>query len=132
MTGALSRLERRMKVAIFDQGISIPGSLHEWKFYGGFAERFKSVIGLPVDLTDPKYDGRVIELAIEEAATSTNLDKHGKGLGHIKAFIDQCSSGQLTIISRYGFYMYEKGKKPLVKSLDVNMGGTLVEWDVMI
>lgn len=132
MTGALSRSERRMSVAIFDQGVSIPGSLHEWRFYGGFAERFRNVIGLPVDLTDPKYDGRVIELAIEESATSTNLEKHGKGLGHIKAFVDQCSSGRLTIVSRYGFYMYEKGKKPLVKSLNVNMGGTLVEWDVTI
>lgn len=132
MTGALSRSERRLNVAVYDQGVSIPGSLKDWRFYGGFAERFRNVLGLPVDLADPRYDGRVIELAIEESATSTNLEKHGKGLGHIKAFVDQCSSGRLTIVSRYGFYMYEKGKKPLVKSLNVNMGGTLVEWDVRI
>ncbi|TPJ98596.1 MULTISPECIES: hypothetical protein [unclassified Mesorhizobium] len=132
MTGALSKSLRRMNVAIFDQGVSIPGSLKGWKFYGGFAERFLNAVGIPPDLSEPRYDGRVIELAIEESATSTNLEKHGKGLGHIKAFVDSCQSGRLTIVSRYGFYMYEKGRKPVVKSLNANLGGTLVEWDVMI
>lgn len=132
MTGALSRSQRRMSVAIFDQGVSIPGSLRDWKFFGGFSERFQKAMGMPPDLSEPKYDGRVIELAIEESATSTNLEKHGKGLGHIKAFVDSCSRGRLVIISRFGFYMYEKGKKPIVKLLDANIGGTLVEWDVMI
>lgn len=132
MTGGLSRSSRSMNVAIFDQGVSIPGSLQNWKFYGGFVDRFKAALGLPPDLSEPKHDGRVIELAIEESATSTNMVKHGKGLGHIKAFVDSCSSGRLTIVSRFGLYKYEKGMKPLVKTLDVNIGGTLVEWDVTI
>lgn len=132
MTGALSRSTRRMQVAIFDQGVSIPGSLSDWKFYEGFLARFKRAVGLQAALSEPKYDGTVIEIAIEESATSTMLEKHGKGLGHIKAFVDSCTSGRLTIISRNGFYMYEKGRKPVVKSLAVNIGGTLVEWDVRI
>lgn len=132
MTGGLSRSERRMKVAIFDQGISIPGSLSGWKFYETFAVRFAKFLGFGPDLSEPKYDGDVIRLAIEESATSTYMDKHGKGLGHIKAFVDLCASGKLTIISRHGYYEYSKGLEPIVRALDVNLGGTLVEWDVVI
>jgi hypothetical protein len=132
MTGAVSRSQRRLSAAIFDQGVSIPASLSGWKFYEGFIARFTKRLGLQADLSEPTYDGRVIELAIEESATSTMLEKHGKGLAHIKAFVDSCTSGRLTIISRNGFYMYVKGRKPVVKNLGGNIGGTLVEWDVKI
>src|SRR5690606_2528751 len=82
MTGALDRRERRMKVAIFDQGVSIPGSLKDWRYYESFSKRFLRMLGVAPDLSQPMFDGEVIRLAIEESATSTYMEKHGKGLGH--------------------------------------------------
>jgi hypothetical protein len=121
-----------MAVAIFDQGISIPGSLKDWKFFEGFTRRFRNLFGLAPDLSDPKYDGEVIRLAIEESASSTGLSQHGKGLAHIRAFVDSCKTGRLLILSRCGKYEYHKGNQPLVEYLPTTVGGTLVEWQVTI
>jgi hypothetical protein len=132
MTGSVDRKTRTMAIAIYDQGISIPGSLKGWKFYEGFTNRFKRLLGLAPDLNDPTYDGQVIKLAIEESTSSTGLSQHGKGLAHIQAFVDSCKSGRLRILSRCGKYEYTKGNQPVVESLETSVGGTLVEWQVTI
>ncbi|MBC2887293.1 hypothetical protein Q5698_15535 [Brucella intermedia] len=132
MTGSLSKAQRQMTVAIYDQGVSIPGSLSSWQLYGGFLNRFLRKFGMARDSADPRFDGDVIALAIDESVTSTGLQKHGKGLGHIKAFIDSCSAGSLLIISRQGMYIYEKGKPPLTYNLPIRLSGTLIQWNVVI
>lgn len=132
MTGSCTKSTRRLNAAIFDQGVSIPGSLRNWQYFSSFSSRFLRVVGLEPNLEDHSHDGRVIEMAIAVSASSTNEEKHGKGLGHIKAFVDSCSEGRLTIISRRGYYSYTKGEEPVVKSVSHSLGGTLVEWDVVI
>ncbi|UES46821.1 hypothetical protein [Roseibium aggregatum] len=132
MTGAIIKSERRMYVSIYDQGISIPGSLHAWEHYDSFKQRFLRFLGIEPDLTEPKYDGDVIKMAIEESRTSTGLEKHGKGLAHIQAFVDNCSDGRLRIVSRQGVYEYQKGGVKKAYSLDTSIGGTLVEWVVRL
>ncbi len=134
MTGVAIPSARRLQAAIFDQGVSIPWSLasSDWKFQEGIRQKIAQFLGFVPKLSDPSHDGLVISMAIEQSATSTNLAKHGKGLGVIRGFIDTCQNGRLTIMSRQGLYIYEKGRKPIIRNLPVNVGGTLVEWDVII
>ncbi|WP_157928979.1 hypothetical protein [Pararhizobium haloflavum] len=132
MTAAIDPASRTMYVAIYDQGVSIPGSLKDWKRFAGFRKRFFSLFSKEPNLENQENDGEIIRLAIEESASSTNLEKHGKGLNHMKSFIDDCKDGTIRIISRRGDYSYAKGSRPLVRNLAQGIGGTLIEWRVQL
>jgi Histidine kinase-like ATPase domain len=132
MTGAVKRSERRLTASIFDQGVSIPGSLPRWRQYASFMSRVRQRVGFVPGPKDPSYDGQAIEAALTEAATSTDAKFRGKGLALMKGFIDDCQDGQLRIVSRNGEVVYRRGDQPIVKNHAISLGGTLIEWDVVV
>jgi hypothetical protein len=135
MTGALDQRNRTATVAVYDQGISIPGSLPRWEHWSTverLAKRFFARAGLTASLEDPAYDGAAIRLAIAVARSRTGLPQHGKGLNTMVEVVDRAIAGRLRIISRNGEYVWEKGKKPETRNHPHSIGGTLIEWRLQL
>ncbi|MDV6329944.1 hypothetical protein [Asticcacaulis sp. 201] len=137
MTAAVNADERKLTVVIYDQGVSIPVRLPTWQNYylaDRLLQRLVSrFFGTRYEVSDRTKDGLVIRTAMKVAVTSTGKSYHGKGLPRMKAFIEKCRGGSLRILSRSGEYRFHKKDK--VKSdkdlsHDVELGGTLIEWEV--
>jgi anti-sigma regulatory factor (Ser/Thr protein kinase) len=135
MTGALDRKAKRTMAVVYDQGISIPVSLPRWSRYNAVVSRMRqiaSAIGVELKDAGSESDGWAIESAVEESATSTGEVHRGKGLARMKDFVDECEDGYLRIISRRGQVVFRPRQKPLVSSNETSIGGTLIEWNVLL
>jgi hypothetical protein len=82
--------------------------------------------------SDRRHDGDAISVAVEESVSSTGETHRGQGLAQIRKFIDLCRGGYLRIISRSGEVVFRPGDEPLVRTYPVSIGGTLIEWNVLI
>jgi hypothetical protein len=143
MTGAVDRRARRMTAVVFDQGVTIPVSLPEWERYAGVRRRLLSVLGGALEHTvgtsfgipragDPRSDGIAISAAVEESASSTGATGRGTGLAQMRQFVDQCRDGMLRIISRQGEVIFRPGGGCETRNYGAGVGGTLIEWNVLI
>ena len=132
MTGAVDQDARWTTAMVFDQGITIPVSLPNWQHYAGVQSRLASWLGLAPAPGDPKSDGLAISAAVEESVSSTGEPHRGRGLAQMRDFVDQCQGGFLRIISRYGEVVMRPGEKPVVRSYEASIGGTLIEWNVLL
>jgi hypothetical protein len=132
MTGAVDRRVRWTTAVVYDQGVTIPVTLPDWHRYGGFIERIAASVGIAPLPSDTRYDGRVIEVAMEESLSSTGEAHRGNGLAQMRNFVDHCHAGHLRILSRCGEVVFRPGSKPDVKTHDVSIAGTLIEWRVLL
>jgi hypothetical protein len=132
MTGAVDKNARRTTAVVFDQGMTIPGTLQNWEKYAGWLTRMRAISPFAPDFADPKYDGEAIAAAVEEAASSTGQPHRGHGLEQMRAFVDQCRDGRLRIMSRCGEVVFRPGDKPEIRTHEVSIGGTLIEWNVLL
>lgn len=132
MTGAVDRRERWTQAVIFDQGVTIPISLPDWQHYARWQTRIASKLGLAPSPEDYKSDGEAIATAVEEAVSSTGDPHRGHGLAQMRDFVNQCSEGYLRIMSRCGEVVFLPGGKRDIKTYDVSIGGTLIEWNVLL
>ncbi|MGO9263992.1 MAG: hypothetical protein ACLQBA_03735 [Candidatus Binataceae bacterium] len=132
MTGAVDRRERWMTAIIFDQGVTIPISLPDWQLYAGWQRRITSKLGLVPSPKDVKSDGDAIATAVEEAVSSTGDPHRGHGLAQMRDFVNQCSEGYLRIMSRCGEVIFRPGGERVIRTHDVSIGGTLIEWNVLL
>lgn len=125
-TGAAHRDKRWLMLGLYDQGITIPVSLP--RRFGGtevkaaFARRF----GLSFDVTDPKYDGQALDIAMRLSATSTGEPFRGKGLSKIREVVSRCKGGELRIVSRSGEYLFRSGRAAF-RNHEVALPGTYIE-----
>lgn len=132
MTGAVDRRNRRTTAVVFDRGVTIPVSLPNWANAEGWLRRMSRRVGIISAIDDPRSDGDAIAAAVEEAVSSTGEQHRGTGLAQIRGFVDQCQEGRLRIMSRCGEVIFRPGQEPDVKTYDVPLGGTLVEWSVLL
>ena len=132
MTGAVDRRERRTKAVIYDQGVTIPVSLPRWRRFAGYTQRYFSRFGAAPDPSDPRNDGNAIAAAVEESASSTGESHRGQGLAQMRDFVNHCQEGYLRVMSRCGEVIFRPGKKPEIKVYSTSVGGTLIEWDVLV
>ncbi len=135
MTGAIDQRNKTVTVAVYDQGISIPASLPRWEHWSKverIGRRFLARTGLSAPLEDPSNDATAIRLAVTVARSKTGLPQHGKGLNTMVEVADRAAVGRLRIISRNGEYVWEKGKKPVARSHEHSIGGTLIEWRLQL
>jgi anti-sigma regulatory factor (Ser/Thr protein kinase) len=132
MAGAVDQDARQITAMVFDQGITIPLSLPNWQHYAGVRRRIVSFLGLVPDPGDTKCDGLAIAAAVEESVSSTGERHRGRGLAQMRDFVDQCRGGYLRIMSRCGEVIMYPREKPTVRAYDISIGGTLIEWNVII
>lgn len=136
MGGAVDREARWTTAMVFDQGVTIPISLPNWHHYGGvlrrLAARAAQGVGIAPAPGDPKSDGQAIAAAVDESVSSTGSSHRGRGLAQMRDFVDQCQEGYLRIMSRFGEVVFRPGLRPDVRSHGTSIGGTLIEWNVLL
>jgi hypothetical protein len=132
MTGAVDRERKWTTAVIYDQGVTIPVSLPNWQHYAGFKRRILSTMGLVPGSDDPRSDGEAIAAAVEEAVSSTGEAHRGHGLAQMRDFVNQCSEGYLRIMSRHGEVVFRENGQREIKTHDVSIGGTLIEWRALL
>lgn len=132
MTGAVDKRARSMTAVVYDQGVTIPMTLSDWRRFAGWMRRFADLFGVPPAASDVSKDGQVIKVAMEEAVTSTGVDYGGNGLAQMQEFVNRCREGRLRIFSRCGEYVCKSNRQPVVKTYPVPIRGTLIEWTVSL
>jgi hypothetical protein len=132
MVGAVDRKGRRTMAVVYDQGVTIPVSLPNWEHYAGVLRRLSSMFGMVPSSGDPRSDGHAISAAVEESVSSTGAAHRGQGLAQMRDFVNQCRGGYLKIMSRYGEVTFRPGDNPVVHAHKTSVGGTLIEWNVLL
>ena len=112
MTGFVDVMERRVRISVFDQGVTIPRTLRAWQRYPAFVRGWRRLFRSMPNEEDTSRDGMTIALAMAVGRSSTNEGYRGRGLPRIEAAIDSCRQGRLTIYSRCGTYVRETGSRP--------------------
>lgn len=132
MTGAVDRQARWMTAVVYDQGVTIPVTLPGWQRHAGWKTRLKAAIGIDVDAANPKFDGAAIAAAVEESVSSTGEPHRGHGLAQMRMFVDQCREGHLRVMSRSGEVVFRPKGGPEARTFSQSIGGTLIEWNVLL
>jgi hypothetical protein len=132
MTGAVDAKNKQIAIVVYDQGVSIPGSIHRWAGYGRVKRGLMWVFGQEPSPNDNAFDGARLHLAMSKQESSTGQSERGHGLQVVRRVIDECARGRLRIVSRAGEYVYETGKKPVARQLAVPLPGTLLEWNLWL
>lgn len=132
MTAAVSPTERRLVIAIYDRGSTIPATLPAWRNFNRVSRVWNRMFGFPYDPEDATSDGMALRTALKIAVSSTNDEFRGKGLSMMADFLNSCRGGRLRIVSRCGTLVKEKGAKAVVETHSQRLPGTLVEWDVSL
>jgi hypothetical protein len=132
MTGYIDENAKSMTIVVYDHGVTIPGTLsnpeNNWELYPKWrrfvmraAKRFPAA-------DETALDGALIAAAMKVGRTSTGLSFRGRGLKTFEHVLDQCRAGRLTIRSRCGEYVMEKGSKARYRTQPAAINGTLITW----
>lgn len=126
VTASVDRKERLLKVAIYDQGASIPITYPRKRTLVAIKEAVaKPISGRPRFAFDS--DGTYIHEAMQPAATQTDEPHRGKGLPEMREIVDALGDASMIIYSRGGICEYD-GNKFDSWSQEYSVGGTLIEW----
>ncbi len=137
LTGSVDPTQRRLTLIVYDQGISVPGSLasyrsSKWPGHGwinGIIRRFSKG---SFDPDDTIADHAKVRLAMKMGISSTGEEHRGKGLPVVRQAITHCDRARLHILSRNGAYLEETGKRAVSWHLKSPMIGTLIVWDLWL
>ncbi len=135
MTGAVDLRNNTVSISVLDQGVTIPVSLPNWTHWNQVQQRLNRLgerLGFVGESDDPRNDGAAIALATKVAKSSTQLPQHGKGLNTMLEVAERAKHGRLRILSRFGEYTWERGKKATIKARQDALDGTLVEWTLVL
>lgn len=116
VSASIEKDKHILRFSIYDQGKTIPGTL-KLELYKDIFNRITSVL-----------DSNRIKVAIESNKSSIKAKYRGKGLNDIKKYAEDIDEGELTIISRKGFYNYKRNEESITKELDISLDGTLISW----
>lgn len=134
MTAQADREDRTLRIVLYDQGATIPGTL---PFRSWFKETVEAAMQqiIPSFKHSPDYralDHEYINHSMKEGKTQTGDKQRGLGLPQMQSLIDLCDDGSLTIVSRGGLYKYSKNIGTHTQALPVDLEGTLVEWHLSL
>lgn len=125
--------KRLLTFVVYDQGVTIPGSLPHQRWYEDFITFVCKLSGRPGRNVTSISDSHWITAAIEYGRSRSRMDHRGKGLAQIAQLIDQCDDGSLRIVSRRGSCYLAKGQ-PIIEERPTRNGlaGTLLEWHLRL
>lgn len=132
MTGEVDVLERRVAIAVYDHGVSIPVTLPTWALFDRVQRFFRPVLGRSPTVGEVEHDGRMIRAALSVGRTSTGLQHRGKGLGRLREIVNQARAGRLKVTSRCGEVWYQKGSRVRDRTRRHSIGGTLIELELQL
>jgi hypothetical protein len=126
LSGAADQASRKLTLAIYDQGLTIPVTLPN-KWAGSMVlNAFLKLFGHSFDPERADYDGKALKAAMQLSSTATGLTQRGKGLSKIRDVVSQCNDGRLKVISRRGIYGFENGTETF-RTGSIPLLGTLIE-----
>ena len=123
MSGFFDRVEGRIGVSFFDQGVGIPATLPRvnlWERVRGYLAEWSA----PVD-----DHSALIRAAVTARRTQAEESGRGHGLEDVRRFVDAGNDGRLRILSGRGEYVYHRGGGEEVFRHSSSIGGTLIQWD---
>jgi hypothetical protein len=124
LSGSVSKNDRRLTISLYDQGVSIPGSMTLSEVWKSTFEAFHRLSGKFIP-DGQKYDAEALRWALSPE-TSTKLSHRGKGLPNIKEMVSNRPEGRLMILSRKGRYIFANGRDSF-ETMDMPLLGTYVE-----
>ncbi|GGG60020.1 hypothetical protein GCM10011415_02440 [Salipiger pallidus] len=128
------RDKREIRVVVYDQGATIPGTLPQREWFKHAVETIMRSVVPDFDYDRDKaerigtHDQHYINYSMKKGKTQTQDPQRGLGLPQMQSLIDLCDDGSISIVSRYGFYRYSKGTGITKSGLSTELEGTLVEW----
>lgn len=134
MTAQADRVNRTLKLVVYDQGATIPGTLPRLSWFKNAVEQSIRKL-VPNFVYNPEHrtmDHEYINYSMQEGKTQTSDKQRGLGLPQMQSLIDLCDDGALTIVSRAGLYRYERTTGVHKRALPVELEGTLVEWHLTL
>ncbi len=114
--------QREVMIVLYDQGTGISNTLT-----ADLVERIHAVL---IGSSDSKLhvsDGYMIKLATELWRTGTGQSGRGRGFRNMKDFVDNCSDGELRVLSNRGHYTYIQDSERFGDN-EFSLGGTVIEW----
>lgn len=126
VSGSAEKEGKRLTLAIYDQGQTIPVTLPFTWQKSDVASIFRKLFGLNYDPESNDHDGEALHAALQLSMTSTNRPERGKGLSKIRDVVSQCPGGRLTLISRRGYYNLISGCESRA-TMAIPLLGTFVE-----
>lgn len=134
VTARADKIKHTLNIVIYDQGASIPGTLP----YRGW---FKDMIDSYFNIFFPEFkyssdhrlmDHEYINYSMKPGRTQTENPERGLGLPQMQSLTNLCEDGYIMVISRAGFYRYDKGTGITKHALPIELEGTLVEWHLSL
>ena len=133
ITAAYNKKARKLTVAIYDRGLTIPKTMMKKGRWEETKAKYSLIIG---------NDAKFIEVAMRESmATSATRSRtgephRGKGLRQLLDLTALENSGKVHIISGTGHCRFSRKGENLVvemtKNLNYPMHGTLIEWQISV
>lgn len=112
-----------VKVAFYDQGISVPVSYPKASRLSTLQNFFSNR-----GVANPN-DASYIEAAVQLGSSQTGQQHRGRGLPQMRQTVDICPKGRFLIASRSGLYDFRGGTDERTTSFDGSVGGTLLYWE---
>lgn len=134
MTARADRSLQQLKIVVYDQGATIPGTLpHRSWFKATVEDVLRSIApNFRYDHSHRTLDQEYINYSMKKGKTQTGEPERGLGLPQMQALIDLCEGGTLTVVSRAGLYRYDKVDGVSKRALPTELEGTLVEWNLIL
>lgn len=134
LSASINPQRNEVTVILCDQGVGIPNTI-DLRLFEGLKLQLQSFEWFQV-LYASRSDGVIIKAATELFRTGTGQEGRGKGFRDMKAFVDRCYEGELTVLSNRGKYHYIGGTSSEVISRESfddsagSIGGTVIEWRI--
>lgn len=119
-------IERReICIVFFDQGVGIPATLEPTSY-----ERITAAIknATTLKFSSAPSDSEMIAAATEIFRSGTGQPGRGQGFANMKSFVDQCTEGELKVLSNRGCYSYVGQRSESCADYAQSLGGTVIEW----
>lgn len=134
LSASINPKRNEVTVILCDQGVGIPNTI-DLRLFEGLKLQLQSFEWFQV-LYASRSDGVIIKAATELFRTGTGQEGRGKGFRDMKAFVDRCHEGELTVLSNRGKYHYVGGTSSEVTNRESfddsagSIGGTVIEWRI--
>lgn len=134
LSASIDIARHEVTVILCDQGVGVPKTL-DVSLFEGLQLHLEQSNWLSI-FRSHRNDGVAIKAATELFRTGTGQAGRGKGFRDMKAFVDKCADGELSVLSNRGRYHYVGGvdcSRDRSESFDDevrSIGGTIIEWRI--
>lgn len=134
ITASANRVDHSITIVIYDQGASIPGTLPKKSYFESLVQHIMRHFDPQFEYSPAhrKLDHEYIAYAMKPGKSQIASPERGLGLTDMQDLINVCESGYIMIVSRSGYYRFDRATAVRKQALDGELEGTLVEWHLTL